>query len=553
MLTSLSIAKLAIADDLDIDLFNGMSAITGETGAGKSISLDALGLALGNRGDSALVQHGAAKAEVNASFDISQQQEIQQWLAEYDLDDEQQCILRRIISKDGRSKAYINGSPVNLQQLKTLGAMLVNIHSQHAHQQLLQRDHHQHLLDAFGKLQPQAEDTKQAFKQWQQTCKTIEQLQNSLHESTTRQEYLQFQLQEFEELAINDGEYEQLEAKHLQLANSEAIAQATHAALHICQDGEQNIQSLLTQAQQQLSQVSEHSSQLSEALELLNSAYISIDESCNTLKHSQQSGGDNEALAMIEQRLGAFHDLARKHRVEPSQLLDAQFELQTELDNLNNSDSNLQQLQATEKKQAQALNKLAQKLSEQRTKAASKLTKAIDEQLQKLGMKHCTCNIALNTNTEKPKATGFEQTEFLISTNPGQPAQPLQKIASGGELSRISLAIQVITAQTSTVPTLVFDEVDVGIGGATADIVGQLLSQLGKCAQIISVTHQAQVAAHADQHYLVSKQSDGNKTSTQMQLLDDNERIEEVARMLGGVSITEATLEHAREMLTAAS
>lgn len=552
MLTALSISQFAIAEKLELDFSAGMTAITGETGAGKSISLDALSFALGARADSSIVRSGADKADIRAVFDISALPAARQWLQEHDLEaDDDDCILRRVITSEGRSKAYINGCPVNLQQLKTLGDQLVDIHSQHAHHQLMRREYHQVLLDAYADCRPLLQKTATAFAEWQQTAREIQQLQNQNSEADKRKEFLQFQLQEFDDLKLEADEYETLEKRHQLLANAESLMQACQQVLDICHDSDQQpLIGQLEHSRQLLQDFEEHFSDIRDASELLSSASIQVDEACRSLR--QQLGSidnDSDSLQDIETRLASIHDLARKHRVAPQELPQLQQELQDELNRLDNSNEHIEALQKKAGQQREVYMGLARQLTQLRETASEKLTRAIKQQLKALGMQNCQFVPLLNTDTESPKAGGFESVEFLISTNPGSPPQGLQKIASGGELSRISLAIQVITATASTIPTLIFDEVDVGIGGATAEVVGRLLNTLSRSAQIICVTHQAQVAACADHHLYVAKQLKKGAVHTFVKALDDNDRVHEIARMLGGVEITRATLDHAAELI----
>lgn len=556
MLIGLSIAQFAIAEKLNIDFSAGMTAITGETGAGKSIALDALGLALGDRADSNVVRFGADKADIRAVFDITKLPHIKHWLKANDFDteeDDEDCILRRIITSEGRSRAYINGQPVNLQTLKALGEQLVDIHSQHAHHQLLRREYHQTLLDAYADCQPLLTQVRQAFAEWQSVNKRITALQNQNNEAESRREYLQFQLEEFQQLGLKPGEYEELEQRHQLMANAEAFQAACQKALDVCRESDHGtILDQLRFCQHQLVKFSEHSSSIKEAYELLLNASIQVDEAANSLRHQLDHDNlDSSSLGEVESRMAAIMDLARKHRADPKQLHETQAHIEEELDSLDNSEAILEQLQAQAKSLQKNYQGVARQLTQIRETAANKLTLAIKQQLKALGMASCEFVPLLNTDSELPKPTGFEAVEFLVSTNPGQPPQGLHKIASGGELSRISLAIQVVTAKGSTIPTLVFDEVDVGIGGATAEVVGKLLRQLSHSAQIICVTHQAQVAAQADQHYTVAKQQHKGQTTTTVQYLNHDERVQEIARMVGGVSITETTLNHAAEMLSA--
>lgn len=551
MLISLSISQFTIVESLNIDFSSGMTAITGETGAGKSIALDALGLALGERADVNFIRHGANKADIRAVFTTTSLPHIQTWLSENDFDTNEDCILRRVITKDGRSKAYINDQPVNLQTLKALGSLLVDIHSQHAHHQLLQRDYHQTLLDAYADCSPLLSKVSAHFNKWQNTQKQIKQLLKQESEADTRKEYLQFQLKEFKTLHLEDGEYEKLEQKHQLLANAEAIQLACQQTLDICRNNERHsVIEQLQHCEHLLAPLGLHSSNIKDAYELINGANIQIQEACQSLKHQlNHSSDDGNNLADIETRLGSILDLARKHRTTPAELLNLKDALEAELETLSSNQALLESLHKEAEIYHENYRSLARQLTQIRETAADKLAYEIKLQLKALGMASCEFVPLLNTDLATPKASGFESTEFLVSTNPGQPPQGLHKIASGGELSRISLAIQVITAKASTIPTLVFDEVDVGIGGATAEVVGRLLRTLSESAQIICVTHQPQVAAQAHEHYFVAKIQNNDTTATSVTTLDKTARIKEVARMLGGVEITPTTLKHAKEML----
>lgn len=551
MLISLTVNNFAIAEQLTVDFNSGMTAITGETGAGKSIALDALGLALGNRGDSSMIKHGAQKADIYALFDISLLPNVQAWLCEQELDDcdNTECLLRRVLSTEGRSRAFINGKPCKLTMQAELGSMLVDIHSQHAHHQLMKKEHHQVLLDAFTNKPSLIGSTRQHYMQWQKTKKKITQLIRSNEAADTRKDYLNFQLDEFEQLSIENNEYQQLEQQHKKIANAQALTDACQLSLNLCREGDENIHRLLSQTLSTIAPLSPNSDDLKEAEELLQSALIQVEEAAHSIRDAADSIGSAADLPAIESRLQQFHDLARKHKVPAADLLLQQEKLQHELDDIVNADQNLSKLEAQAAQEINQFNKQATKLTKARTSAAKALSKGIQEKLTLLGMQHCLFICELNTNPDKPSALGHDSIEFLVSTNLGQPAGALQKIASGGELSRISLAIQVITATSSTIPSLVFDEVDVGIGGATAEVVGSLLRELGHSAQIISVTHQAQVASKAHQHYLVEKSVEKGTTQTAMQTLNEQGRINEIARMLGGVEITETTKKHAKEML----
>ncbi len=551
MLLSLSVNNFAIADQLTVDFNSGMTAITGETGAGKSIALDALGLALGNRGDSGMVKHGATKADIHALFDISQLPNIQQWLTEQELDDADntECLLRRVLSAEGRSRAYINGKPCKLSMLTTLGSKLVDIHSQHAHHQLLKKEHHQVLLDAAANCPDLLKQTRTSFLQWQQTDRAIKQLIQHNEAADTRKDYLQFQLDEFEQLAIEPNEYEQLESQHKKIANAAALTDACQLGLNLCREGDENIHRLLSQTLSAIAPLSANSDSLKEAEDLLQSALIQVEEAAHSIRDAADSIGSAADLPALETRLQQFYDMARKHKVSADALIHQQERLQIELNNILHADQNLAQLELQAQEELRVFKQHANMLTHARLKAAKKLTTGIHQKLALLGMQHCQFSCELNTDESTLSPLGHDHIEFLVSTNPGQAAGSLHKVASGGELSRISLAIQVITATSTTIPTLIFDEVDVGIGGATAEVVGKLLRELAGNAQIVSVTHQAQVASQAHQHYLVKKSVKTGSTKTSMQSLDQQGRIHEIARMLGGVDITATTKQHAQEML----
>ena len=552
MLTHLLINNFALVDQLELELKNGMTVISGETGAGKSIMLDALGLTLGDRADSDTVREGEERAEITATFDISEIPEAIEWLSQHDLDQDNECQIRRIVTREGRSRSYINGQPAPLNQLKELGQFLVDIHGQHEHQRLLHREYHRVLLDDFAQQRPVAEKVRQQFQRWQKLEQTLKKLTEDSAEKTARTQLLSYQLEELNQLALQDDELEALEQEQKLLENAGQLLQSGHQIMQIISEhDEQNCISLLNQSQQLLQQVSRHAPALFQVAEMLNNSQILVDEA----SHELRSYLDNvelspERLNEVEERLTLIYDVARKHRVQPDQLMELRNTLQHEMDSLHQSDEALDQLHQDVTNARQEYLTLAKKLSQSRQTHATKLAKAVDIQLHSLGMTDARFSAQLTPlDDSKWNANGLEEVEFLIAANRGQTARPLAKVASGGELSRISLAIQVITAQTSSTPTLVFDEVDVGIGGAIAEVVGRLLRELGERTQILCVTHQPQVASQGHQHLFVSKRSQKNKTQTQIDHLDQNARLQEVARMLGGIQLTDATLMHAKEML----
>lgn len=551
MLNHLSIKNFAIASEIEIDLNSGMTVLTGETGAGKSILLGALGLALGDRADSGMVRHGEKKAEICASFDVSEIPNAQAWLEEHDLDSDDECILRRVITAEGRSKAYINGQPSPLSDIKELGEQMIDVHSQHEHQSLLVKEKHRSLLDDYAGHETLANEVKDHYKAWQAKAKHFEMLTNNREETEARLQVLNFQVDELDSLALQDGEIEQLEQEQAKLGNAESLIQSAHEALTIASDDEGGAASLLQRAKHALSHLPSEDSTLSEALALFEEAAIQIDEASNTLRHYVESFEQDPArLEFIEERLSTAYQLARKHRCQPEELCEIHLKLSAELQALSGGDQDLESLEHEVLQLKNDFLKHAQTLRESRLEHARSLESAVAEQLKMMSMQ----NVSFVTQVEQTEERnaniyGIDDIEFLISTNPGQPPRSLGKIASGGELSRISLAIQVVLAQRSAVPSMVFDEVDVGIGGSTAEVVGRLLKELGKNGQVICITHQAQVASQGEHHLRISKSVIDGAMHSAVEPLNDNEREEEVARMLGGINITEQTKAHAREML----
>lgn len=553
MLIHLSVNNVAIANHLEMEFKPGMTVITGETGAGKSIMLDALGLALGDRADSGVVRHGCERAEIHAAFEISTIEDARRWLQDNDLLEGDECILRRVITREGRSRGYINGRPVTLSDLRELGGKLIDIHSQHAHQSLLKKSQQQRLLDEFAGCAELAQQVARISQRYQRVSEQLQQLQSGQHEMTARAQLLGYQVNELEELALQEGELEALELEQRQLASGEQTLQACQHAVALCSEGELNVVSILHQALRSLHSISAATPAINSASELLNSALIQTEEAERELQHHIDSFElDPERLLWVEQRLTSIYDIARKHHVGADELVALHQSLAEELQHISGGSDNIDALTREQQALVVEYSSAAGKLSKKRRSAANRLQQQIEAQLKLLSMGNCQFCIALHPRSDEDAVCsgGNEDVQFLVSTNPGQPAQALGKIASGGELSRISLAIQVITARTSAIPTLVFDEVDVGVGGATAEVVGNLLRELGGNGQVLCVTHQPQVASKGQQHIMVNKQVDKKSVSTRLQLLSDEEKIEEIARMLGGIAITDQSLAHAREMLT---
>ena len=529
MLTHLSIQNFTLVDHLDLDLKPGMTVITGETGSGKSIMLEALGQTLGDRADGQRVRQGAQRADISASFDTSKIRIANKWLKEHDLQQDEtpnECLLRRVISSDGKSKAYINGQPVTLQQLRTLGEMLIDIHSQHEHQSLLLKDTHRRLLDEFANQAELARQVRQAFREWQSRLEHYLHLRDNAAEVSARFQLLNYQVQELDQLGLKTGELDALEAEQRTLANAEDILRGSQQLAAICSDDEQGLSINLHRALHILRALPEKTAALQEAEQLLTSAQIQVQEAQHEIEHHIDGFAlDPERLAFVEERLSAIYDIARKHRITPEQLPELIAQLSSELAELQGGDARLDVLEQQVNDAERQYRQLAETLSAQRQKAGLKLAKQVNAQLQKLGMENAHLLVSLIPFNDKPSLHGLEDVEFLISTNPGQPPRPLNKVASGGELSRISLAIQVITAQTSATPTLVFDEVDVGIGGATADVVGNMLRQLGEKDQVICVTHLAQVASKGHQHLQVSKTARKNSAESTLVELNGDAKV----------------------------
>ncbi|MBE95436.1 DNA repair protein RecN [Marinobacter sp.] len=552
MLTQLTVSNYAIAERVELQFGKGMTALTGETGAGKSIVLDALGLAMGGRADAGAVRHGAKRADITATFDVSRIAEARQWLENHELDDDNECILRRVISKDGRSRAYINGQPCPLAHLKDLGSALMDIHSQHQHQSLLRKETHRKLLDEFANAEELGEQTRDAWKAWHKTRQRLTERQQNADEAEARLQLLRYQVEELDRLALEDGEQEELEKEQEQLSHADAVLHNSHQATLLCTEDENSAADLVRQALQQLEQLPVAVPALTETIQMLNEAQIQITEAGDNLRHFVEDyDADPARLAEVEERLSAIYQMARKHRITPETLPEFHQSLSAELASLDDGEGSVVKLEAELEEQRSHFNTLATELSNARQQAAANLDQRIAEELAQLSMPAVQFVTHLSRNKgDEPAPHGLEDIEFLVSANPGQPARPLAKVASGGELSRISLAIQVVVAQTSTTPTLVFDEVDVGIGGGTAEVVGRLLRSLGSNGQVLCVTHLAQVAAQSHQHLFVSKFTESDATYSKIESLDDNGRVSEVARMLGGVDMTEHTVAHAHEMFT---
>jgi DNA repair protein RecN (Recombination protein N) len=555
MLMNLQVRDFAIVDRIDIEFESGMSVLTGETGAGKSILVDALGLVLGERGSAQLVRNGAKRAEFTAEFDVSGLESVRVWLEEMALDREDECLLRRVINADGRSRAFINGNPVPLSQLKGLGELLLDIHGQHFHQSLGRRSIQRDLLDYFGGLLDKRTATEKSFATWKTVADRLQQLTAAESDRASRLDLLSFQLQELDALALASGEVDDLHTERQKLQNSGRLAEGVGGALqNLFENDASNVNSLLADAVRAIDSLLDYDASLEPVLELLNGASIQVTEAADSLRRYIDSiDMDPMRRDWVEQRLDSIQTIARKHRVAAAELPALIEKLRREQDELSHAEERGRELeQQVETVRTEFLTR-AKTLSNARRKAARSFATSVTEAIKGLGMPGGVFEVSLSQlDASSARPWGIDEIEFLISANPGQMPQPLAKIASGGELSRMSLAIQVIASDGSAIPTMIFDEVDSGVGGGVAEMVGRRLQELGASRQVLCVTHLPQVASLADRHFRVSKVTDGKSTRTRVHALTKDERVEELARMLGGVEITRKTLAHAAEMLAGA-
>lgn len=551
MLTHIYIRDFAIVDQLDLDLGPGLTVLTGETGTGKSILVEALGLVLGDRAGINVIRHGCRRAEITVSFDLSQNRSASKWLSEHDLDSDGECQLRRTISSDGKSKGYVNGSPLPVQMMRELGNLLVDIHGQHEHQSLLRKDIQRKLLDEFAGHQQLLGKVSSAYQKWKGLKHQYATLQERAHAQNNQVDLLRYQSQELQALNVTTDEIDRLEEDQRRLANSDKLLETGRRSLVTLDENDQSIDALLTQAISDLQQLLSSDAQLAPILELIQSASIQLREAATELRYYlDHLDLDPQLLSTIEQRLGDIHDLARKHRITPQELPALSEKLLQRLVQLEGAEEALEKLRLDIRTAITEYNTAALKLSESRKASAVKLSRQVTANMKKLGIPGSRFCISFDeTPDDAPNLHGKDRIEFMVSTSPNQPEVPLNKIVSGGELSRISLAIQVITAGQTDIPTLVFDEVDVGIGGRVAEIVGQKLRALGNSHQILCVTHLPQVATLGHHHIQVTKSISSKSTQTLIQHLSGEARNEEIARMLGGIEITAQTRAHAKEMM----
>lgn len=551
MLTALRIENFAIVKQLDLDFTSGMTAFTGETGAGKSIMIDALMLALGERADASVIRAGEEKCDISATFQFEAKSEPAQWLLEHDMPcDEGEILLRRVLYAEGRSKSYINGQPFPLQKVKELSEMLVHIHGQHQHQTLMHHPTHRQQLDFYVGHSALLNEVNLLYKQCQKTKQELDTLQNQ-EKHNDKLDLLRFQIDELTVLDPKEGEMQALHEEHQLLHHARDYLQHTQQICHLLNaEDAPNICQGLSQILQCLHALPQEQPQIKNAYELINSALIQCEESLDEIhQFAEQVQLDPERLREVETRISILHQAARKYHIEASQLPMHADHLKQELDTIQNTEKQLQRLQQQYRQQVRTFEIAALKLRESRQTHAEKLAKEITQIICQLGMPKGFVEIEI-TPLDKMQPHGMDKVEYKVCTNPGMQPDSLTKVASGGELSRISLAIQMITAQRGSTPTLLFDEVDVGIGGATAALVGQLLRKLGERLQVFCVTHQPQVASCAHHHFVVEKYSDNKQTFSRIIQLTQTEKVDEIARMLGGLTITEQTRSHAKELLS---
>lgn len=551
MLRSLSLRDFVIVDRLELEFGAGFTVLTGETGAGKSILIDALSLALGERGESGLVRHGCEKAEISAEFSVAELPQLQAWLKDNELaGDDGGCLMRRIVYADGRSRAFINGFTATMQQLREAGDFLVDIYSQHAHHSLLKTATQRTLLDDFGGLSILAAEVVTAYKHWRGLHDRRSEMERNAAAYAEELAELRDQVRELAQLNPSAEEWEALQQEHSRLAHAASLLAGGEECRELLAEGETSVLRQLHAAQHKLQELRDYDPAMQEALDSLDAAAIQIEEADRFLKkYLNRAELDPERLAEVDARIQAVHAAARKHRVRPEELPELLVQWQTRMAALEGmgDDGMLAREEAAAREHYR---KLAAELSVGRKQAAAKLSQQVSAEMQHLALSGGRFEVALEPVTEGT-AHGLEQVEFLVAGHAGVPPRALAKVASGGELSRISLAIRVITAQQGATPTMIFDEVDVGIGGGVAEVVGHLLKALGASRQVLVITHLPQVAAQGAQHLRVSKSVANGSTLSRIESLPPLERIEEIARMLGGMEITETTRRHAAEMLGA--
>lgn len=550
MLQTLSIENFTIVEYSFLDLNQGLTTITGETGAGKSILIDALNLVLGGRADSTTVRQQCEQAQITAQFCLPT--EVQTWLSEQNISTASICQIKRIINKNGRSRALLNDKAISIQLLRTLGEQLVDIHGQHAHQSLLKTEIQRQVVDSLLTDKTPLKTLKQHYQKWKTLKQTLHDLGGNTQDREEKLAFLRYQVEELQELDLTLEAIQETEKEHKRFANAHKLLESSQRALNLLDTDEgASSLSLLSQASHELNAVQQHDNQLTNIIHLLETALIQTQEAIGELRHYVDSLDlEPGHLQELERKITKLQDMARKHKVRYTELPAHFDKLVAQLTALENYEQRASQLETEIAEVLQAYRRTAEQLHNQREAAAKSLAEQITYNMHRLGMPggHLLIDVAFDEHAT-PTTHGMDIVEFLVTTNPGHSPKPLNKVASGGELSRISLAIQVITAQYSGVPTLIFDEVDVGIGGGVAEIVGQLLQQLAQQRQVLCITHLPQVACQGHQHLQVTKTLAEATTHTQLTWLNNAQRVTEIARMLGGVEMTEQTIAHAQEML----
>ncbi|MCW8091421.1 DNA repair protein RecN [Alteromonas sp. ASW11-130] len=555
MLVHLSVKNFAIVKQLSVSFEQGMTAITGETGAGKSIAIDALSLCLGARADANAVRNGAEKAEIVAHFSLADNQAAVKWLDELELrteDEADVCFIRRVISREGRSKAFINGSPVSLQQLKQLGQYFISIHGQNAHLQLLKEEHQRQLVDSFAKHDNLLLAVKQAYRDWQTIQSEHIRLQDEAQTRTDRQQLLAYQAAELDEFGLAEDEFAELEVEHKRVSNSQALLEeAQHSVFTLYENDDANALSMIQGALDKLEQLQESDANLAPVVSMLNEASIQVEEAAKELRrYCDKFDLDPELIQEVEARFAKTMELSRKHMVPPEELYRHHQTILSELNVLQADETKLEGLQQQVDDARTHYLAQAKQLTESRQEAAQKLSTSVEKQIKQMNMPHAQVSIDVTTREDiRPGINGVDEVVFKVSTNPGQSLEKLEKVVSGGELSRIGLAVQVIAQDSHVTPTMIFDEVDTGISGPTASIVGNLLRQLGTKSQVMCVTHLPQVAAQAHNQLFVTKVSTEEQTETRILPLTKQDRIDELARLLAGDKVTDTALANARELL----
>lgn len=553
MLKSIYISNFAIIDELELDFCSGMSVLTGETGTGKSIIIDALNLALGSRADSSVARNPDRRVEIAATLDASRTKAAMRWLEEHSLDTAgEHCVLRRVISKDGKSRAYINGSPCPVMQLRNISELFVDVYGQHECQSLMRRDKQRELLDSFSGNEAATEKLAALFRRWQDLSKQLKHVEDNQENVRSQLELLRYQYQELEQLGLQEGECEALNEQHVHLSHAKELNEGSmRISKQLAGDGDDRVCDAIGHLLAELEKLSAVDQALKGPLEDLHTAHIQLRETASTLRdYSERTSADPQELQVLEDRISAIEEIARKHKSKPAELITLHAAIGAKLETLESTHENPEDIRNAINETEQHYRALAGEISAARTASACILDKRITDSMQTLGIQGGRFHTDIQPcKSTEPAPNGLDELQFLVSTNPGQALRPLNKVVSGGELSRLSLAIQITTANNLGIPTLVFDEVDTGVGGATAEIVGKHLRELSHDAQVFCVTHLAQVAAQAHHHYKVDKRGHDTSVQTEISHLTELARIDELARMLGGIEMTRNTHEHAREML----